>query len=405
MKFLKLFKRELGQEILLWEKEGLLTPETADKILMFENIERSSLQVGTSLLKLIAGFLVGLGVILLLNRNWNDIPEFVRLIGLVSVTLFVQYRGIKSKEENGEYSGSLLTLGAILFGATVFLVGQMYHLGLHFNLGFLLWALGVVPLGYLSNILFVSIIGAVSALVWMQNQEIAWAYPLLALPGFVHAIKRDSIILFLVSFVGAFLFGAQVLDYFDTQTKVKFLLSLGLLPLALSIGDSFKSSGIGAFLKLWSLRGMLLLLFIFSWAEYWEDALKGDVYQYSILYSGLLLFGVLSLILNSSKWGKIISLGSLSFLGIIPFITSEYSILLFILTNLFIVFLSILFMVRGIQNKNSKLFTFGAFYLISLALARFFSVDTDYVVAGLVFILVGVFFLFFESWLKRRLVA
>jgi hypothetical protein len=62
-------------------------------------------------------------------------------------------------------------------------------------------------------------------------------------------------------------------------------------------------------------------------------------------------------------------------------------------------------MVRGIQNKNSKLFTFGAFYLISLALARFFSVDTDYVVAGLVFILVGVFFLFFESWLKRRLVA
>lgn len=405
MKFLKLFRRELGQEILLWEKEGLLSSESADKILKFENIERSSLQVGTSLLRIIAGFLVGLGVILLLNRNWNDIPEFIRLIGLVGVTLFVQYQGIKSKEENGEYSGSLLTLGAILFGATVFLVGQMYHLGIHFNLGFLLWALGVIPLGYLSNTLFVSIIGAVVALIWMQNQEIAWAYPLLLVPGFAHALKRDSIILFLVSSVGAFVFGAQVLDYFDTQTKVTVLLSLGLLPLALSIGDSFKFSGIGTFLKLWSLRGMLLLLFIFSWFDYWENALKGDVYQYSILYSGLFGFGVLSLILNPSKWAKIISLGSLLFLGVIPFITWEYSILLFILTNLFIVFLSILFMVRGIQDKNSKLVSFGAFYLIALALARFFSVDTDYVVAGVIFVIVGVFFLFFESWLKRRLAA
>ncbi|GEM_PF-5971054 len=405
MKFLKLFRRELGQEILLWEKEGLLSSESADKILKFENIERSSLQVGTSLLRVIAAFLVGLGVILLLNRNWNDIPEFIRLIGLISVTLYVQYQGIKSKEGNGEYSGSLLTLGAILFGATIFLVGQMYHLGIHFNLGFLLWALGVIPLGYLSNTLFVSIIGAVAALVWMQNQEIAWFYPLLVVPSFVFALKRDSIILFLISSVGAFIFGAQVLDYFDTQTKVAMLLSFGLLPVVLSLGDSFKFSGIGTFLKLWSLRGMLLLLFIFSWVDYWENALKGNVHQYTILYLGLAIFGSLILLLNPSKWAKIISLGSLLFLGVFPFITWEYSILLFILTNLFIVFLSILFMVKGIKGKNSKLVSFGAFYLIALALARFFSVDTDYVVAGVIFVIVGVFFLFFESWLKRRLIA
>ena len=96
------------------------------------------------------GVTIGAGVILFVAANWGEIPRLVRVLVLVAGVVGFHALGWWLREVRASYpvlGHALLLVRSILFGGSVFLVAQMYHVDTHDPLGWLLWALGAAAVG------------------------------------------------------------------------------------------------------------------------------------------------------------------------------------------------------------------------------------------------------------------
>jgi len=102
-------------------------------------------------------------VILFFAANWDGIPRWSRLVLLVAAVVGSYGAADRLRGERPRIAHAFVVLGVLLFGASVFLVGQMYNVATHDPLAFLLWAgaalaMGVLwrsrPLAALSIVLF-----------------------------------------------------------------------------------------------------------------------------------------------------------------------------------------------------------------------------------------------------------
>ena len=101
------------------------------------------------MLGILGGLVAGFGVILFFAANWSDIPRPLRVLLLLSGVVAFFAVGFVLREVRGTHPNighAFIFLGTVLFGASVFLVGQMYHVNAHDPLGFLFWALGALAM-------------------------------------------------------------------------------------------------------------------------------------------------------------------------------------------------------------------------------------------------------------------
>lgn len=122
----------------------------------------------------IAGALVtGFGVILFFAANWSDVPRWLR-VGLLMVGMATLY-GLgyylqEVRRTNLHVGHALIFLGTLLFGASVFLVGQMYHVQAHDPLGFLIWAIGCLLVALLVRSGPIAALGLLVFLAWVLHE-------------------------------------------------------------------------------------------------------------------------------------------------------------------------------------------------------------------------------------------
>ncbi len=135
---------ELTEE---WVEDGVISEEQRRSILEREEGD------GGRAVRVILGLgalMVGLGALLFVGANWQRIPEMARLVLLTSVTAAALGGGWKLKYDT-EYTklgAAVVFIGAMLAGASIFLVAQMYHLEADHHLLILLWFAAVLPVAY-----------------------------------------------------------------------------------------------------------------------------------------------------------------------------------------------------------------------------------------------------------------
>jgi uncharacterized membrane protein len=144
------FGRNLERELPTWVEEGLVSAEQASAIRdrYAESARESRRGAIVQALALVGAVAAGLGVILFFAANWDAIPRPARVALLVGALLGAYGGGYVlrfARRTRPAVGTALLFLGGILFGATIFLVGQMYHVQAHDPLAFLLWTAGVAP--------------------------------------------------------------------------------------------------------------------------------------------------------------------------------------------------------------------------------------------------------------------
>jgi uncharacterized membrane protein len=136
------FEERIAAEARAWAEEGLVSPEQADAIAAryadTERVRRRDRFVQT--LAFVGAIGVGLGVILFFAANWDAIPRFTRLAMLVIGIVALYAGGDRVSQARPRIGHALLLLGCLLFGASLFLVGQMFNVSTHEPLAFLLWA-------------------------------------------------------------------------------------------------------------------------------------------------------------------------------------------------------------------------------------------------------------------------
>lgn len=138
------FSERLSRELETWVADDLVSRAQADAIRSrYEHGERRSR--ATQALALIGAAAVGFGVIGFIAANWDGLSQAARLLLLTLAVGATYGAAYHLRERTGRLprvGEALYLLGVILYGASIFLVGQMYDVQAHDPFALLLWTGG-----------------------------------------------------------------------------------------------------------------------------------------------------------------------------------------------------------------------------------------------------------------------
>lgn len=143
--------RWLHEQLKSWVADGVLSPQQAEVLRQRHPQPAVSAPWGVILFSGLGAVVCGLGVILLLAYNWQDIPKAGKLALVFISILAAHITGFKLftlgdwRKPLGE---AITLLGTMLYGAGIWLVAQIYHIDEHFPNGFLLWGVGALALAW-----------------------------------------------------------------------------------------------------------------------------------------------------------------------------------------------------------------------------------------------------------------
>ena len=182
------FADRLGSESETWVSEGIVSAEQAaairDRYAVAGEEPRGRATVA---LAVIGAITVGLGVVGFVAANWDGMGNGARLALLTATVAGAYAAAYHLRERTGSAPrvGEALYLVAVLgFGASLFLVGQMYNVQAHDPLALLLWAGGVAATALVvrsraiaaaSVIIFTAWVGWELGLALDDEQRDVWA--------------------------------------------------------------------------------------------------------------------------------------------------------------------------------------------------------------------------------------
>jgi uncharacterized membrane protein len=163
-------------------------------------VERRARMV--AVLAIIGALVAGFGVILFFASNWSEIARPLRVAVLLVAESAFFATGYYLSEVRRAYphvAHALIFLGTILFGASLFLVGQMYHVQAHDPLGFLLWSAAALLVALVVRS------GPIAALAILAF--IAWIVHELVLLEEVSEVDAARMLPVLLTLLGSALYG------------------------------------------------------------------------------------------------------------------------------------------------------------------------------------------------------
>ena len=139
----------LRRDVERWQAKGWIDDDGARQI----KAELDSRVVGFSLpntLAVLAAVLMALAVLSFVAANWQDMPKLVRLLTLGSA-LAASYAGANALFERGldGFAHAAVLLGVAIFGASIMLIAQMYHMEGNPPDAVWLWSMGGLAAGIL----------------------------------------------------------------------------------------------------------------------------------------------------------------------------------------------------------------------------------------------------------------
>jgi len=101
-------------------------------------------------LSVIGAIVVGLGVLLFIASNWQQIDKFGKVVMLVGLMIIFYVLGWLLKEKWGYIKSgqALFLLGSMVYGGSIFLVAQIYNVRLLWPDGFILWMIGCLVMAW-----------------------------------------------------------------------------------------------------------------------------------------------------------------------------------------------------------------------------------------------------------------
>jgi uncharacterized membrane protein len=160
------------QHIKRWLAEGLITEQQAQRMLVDVVAHRKE-HASDKLIVVVStigAILLGIGAVLFVASNWQALSRLAKEALLSGSTFLVTYFGYVLAYGRRNYptvGSALLFLGSLLFGATIFLIGQMYHVQAHSHMLLLVWLMGVLPMVYVLKSLPMAGLASVLLFAWI----------------------------------------------------------------------------------------------------------------------------------------------------------------------------------------------------------------------------------------------
>jgi uncharacterized membrane protein len=156
-----------------WVEAGLIDDAQATSIVAFEHQSRppAGERVAGALGSL-GALLVGLGVLLTVGANWDNVGDTTKLLTLL-ITMLVAYGLAVRADLRGaaRWAGTAgYIVGTLVFASSVFLLGQVYNVHAHDPLGFLVVAVTASVIAVLVRREPIGWIAAAAWLAWAMHE-------------------------------------------------------------------------------------------------------------------------------------------------------------------------------------------------------------------------------------------
>lgn len=385
-----LIRREARQ----WVAEGLLDEEQAQRILAryHTGLDDDDPSLASRVLSVVALLFLGLALLLLVSANWEQLPRALRFAALLVVTLALNGVGAARYLRLG-LGGGWLFLGAVSYGASIMLIGQMYHLGEHFPNGVLLWMVGVLPIAVLTRGRLLALLLLALTMLWTVMQghfAPPWVAPLFLVPAWLAARRHRSGALLGLAIGGLFLW-LNVLLYwvYHTDFGPRWLaghltFNLALLALAqVLVARAQRDGGLLAPLSPWLERLFLLLILPLTFQDFWKSYLHGNWgwFDPGLWAAGLVLLVALALRPRSPlAWLALAAVVLIHGFGRPP-----QSLYWSLAANLLVVLVAMHWLRRGLVDGDGRRFFSGLGALLLLALLRYLDLIGDYLGSAALF--------------------
>lgn len=420
----------IEKEISQLVEAGVITSETGVRIKAYYGDRGSHVSDRLNIIFGILGaLLVGLGILLILAHNWDELSRGVKTIIAFLPLMLGQSICLYVLLKRGKDIAWREGAAAFLFcgvGVCLALISQIYHISGETSDFILMWMILCVPLIYVMRSSIVSlmyIVGitfyGVEAGYWHDvylRSYLYWGLLALMLPHYIQMYRARSRSNFMI-FHNWIIPLSMSIVFITLSHQVEEMIILSyvcLFGLFIQIGrmpyfDDQKNRNNG-YLFIGTL-GLILLLLGVSFDWYWEELIRGKYGVVEILRTpsvwSTLGTSVLAFILLISRVKRVGMKGIRAiepvFLAfIVIFFLGLWSEVSVILINLLLFVLALLIITRGSRNRHLGILNYGLLIMASLLVCRFFDTDLSFVVRGILFVIIGIGFFMANMWMVKR---
>jgi uncharacterized membrane protein len=156
----------LRRELVFLEESQVIPPGKSKEIEELYKVEEGL--PFTKTLLYLGSILVGAGILSFIASNWGEIGKLTKFLFIIGMFFGCILAGFKLENAYPKTAKSFYYLGGIVFGAGIFLIGQMFNFGGEFKDAFLWWSLGIMPLAYVLRDRLILMSAALFALIYLR---------------------------------------------------------------------------------------------------------------------------------------------------------------------------------------------------------------------------------------------
>ncbi|WP_430817446.1 DUF2157 domain-containing protein [Carboxylicivirga sp. RSCT41] len=396
---------------------GIIDQTTADRIHDYYSKKK-----GTSTNRLFLAFgilgaiLVGLGIILIIAHNWDELSRSTKTLFAFLPLLAGQglcFYSLIKKQHNEAWKESSAAFLFFAVGASISLVSQVYNIPGELSSYLLTWMLLCFPLIYVMKSSIVSLLYLIGITYYAaevgymsrftSESYLYWLLLSLELPHYYYLYKYKANSNFMV--FHNWLFPLSMVIVLGTvaykMEELMFIAYCSLFGLMYLLGDtsffSIKKLRNNGYKIIGSL-GTIVLLIILSFEWFWVELISNDLQLNKVVVSPefitsliiTLLAGGLLYLNQKGKSLKVMKpLAPVFLIFIFIFILGLKSPIAIILVNLCVFMIGILTIRDGAKENSLGILNFGLLIITVLIICRFFDTDLSFVFRGILFVLVG----------------
>jgi len=164
--FDRVYRQRLDADLARWEADGVITPASLAAIRATLPPLAPSVNIAI-VVAIVGGLLIAAAFLAFVAAHWTEIPRLLRLAMLFAGMLIAYgLGGWFARARQPILADLCAAIGALIFGAAIALVGQMYHLGGDFAGGMLLWAMGALAAAALTGSRGALAVALAAAIIW-----------------------------------------------------------------------------------------------------------------------------------------------------------------------------------------------------------------------------------------------
>lgn len=171
------YRKRLEGDLAAWQGAGLLPGACAEAIRGALGPMPKGPGIAT-VVGVVGGLLIAAAFLAFIAANWTAIPRVMRFAVLLAGIASANVVGaVLARRGHALLADTAATVSAIIFGAAIALVGQMYHIAGDFAGGLMLWAIGAFVGAALTGSRGALAVGLGAACAWSEMRQIEMQIP------------------------------------------------------------------------------------------------------------------------------------------------------------------------------------------------------------------------------------